>query len=638
MAIKSVKKSWGSKRTINYIGKDFTTLRQNLIDYTKTYFPSTFSDFGDSSPSMVMLELAAYVGDVLSYYQDAQLKESFITHATERKNVIALAQAMGYKPKVTTPAVTTVLVYQLVPSVYNANNNTGSDYEPDANYYLRIQAGMQVSSAQNAGVAFRTVDAVDFSSPTDREIQVYQTEAVTNVPELYLVTKRVRAISAREVETIVSVPATDIEYPSVTLSDTNIIGIVSVTESGTGTPWYEVPYLAQETIFTETANTSANSEFSQYASSVPYMLEVRKVPNRYCVRINSDNTTRLQFGAGLSTQFDETVLPNTKNVGLGLASSIERLNLDIDPSNFLKTNTFGTSPAGKTLSVRYLVGGGVEANINSSELTSISNVVFDDALSPTVDISLYNTIKDSLAVENIDAASGGRGAETIDEIRENALATFGSQNRTVTRQDFIVRALSMPERYGSIAKVYVAPDSELDSNIFNQDEVRTNPYAINLYVLGYDSNKRLTQINDAIKQNLKTYLAEYRILTDAVNILEGFIVNIGVNFDISVYSGYNKSEVLAKCLTEVRTYFDIDNWTFNKPINLSELELILANVEGVMSVPMVEVVNLTTDDGQYSEHRYKIFEATVNKVVYPSLDPCVFEVKYPNKDIKGRVV
>jgi hypothetical protein len=255
---------------------------------------------------------------------------------------------------------------------------------------------------------------------------------------------------------------------------------------------------------------------------------------------------------------------------------------------------------------------------------------------------------------------------------------FGSQNRAVTRQDYIVRALSMPEKYGSIAKVYVSPDGEIDNNSpasilsspkniaefvgvveglqgKSKTEIQkelvkylsqkksnvaetNNPFAINMYVLGYDSNKKLTQLNQAVKQNLKTYLGEYRLMTDAVNIIDGFIVNIGIDFEIVAYQNYNKREVLANCLTKIQEYFEIDKWTFNKTINISEIELILANVDGVMSVPMVKVTNLCGGDGNYSPNKYNIDEAIKGKIIYPSLDPCVFEVKYPNKDIKGRAI
>ncbi len=676
MALKPIDKNWkNNNRDINYVGKDFASFRQNLVDYSKTYFPNTFSDFSEASPGGVFLDMAAFVGDVLSFYQDTQLKESLLLHATERKNVMALAQSMGYKPKLTTPAVTTLTVYQTVPSM------GAPGYGPNSTYYFKIKDGLQVQSRSNPNIVFRTIDNIDFSNPTDREIDVAGRDEQTGEPNLYLITKKVKAVSAEERE--IQIEITDnTEYPTITLNDTNIISISSIVDSQ-GNKWYEVPYLAQESIFVEQPNTGANTELSQYSGSVPYVLEVQKVPRRFSVRVNSDSTIDLQFGSGNNSAGyeDEILLPNTKNVGLGLANSIKRTNEGIDPSNFLKTNTFGISPFGKTLTIKYLVGGGVESNVNSEDLTTISRIEFEeDILSlSTAEAALYESNKDSIAVENLEPAVGGRGAESVEEIRQNAIAMFGSQNRAVTKQDYMVRALSMPERYGSVAKVYVSADGEIDngspasilanpknlqefSNLVetlkglskedtqkelvkylsqkksNVNELN-NPFAINMYVLGYDSEKKLTNLNDAVKENLKTYLGEYRVLTDGVNIINGFVVNIGVDFEIIAYSNYNKREVLANCLAELQDYFNIDNWTFNKPINISEVELLLANVEGVMSVPSVKIYNICGDGGAgYSPNKYNMDEATKGKIIYPSLDPCVFEVKFPNKDIKGRAL
>ena len=675
MAIKPLDKNWGSdNKSVNYVGKDFSALKQNLIEFTKTYFPDTYSDFNESSPGMVFIEQAAAIGDVLSFYQDTQLKESMLAHVTERKNVIALAQSMGYKPKISSPAVTTLTVYQLCPSVFKSDG--GSRFEVDERFCLKVKDGLEVKSNSNSNIVFRTVDGVDFANSGSREVDVHTRDTNGN-PLWYLLTKKVKAISANEVSTGITFGSNETDYPTFTINDENIIEITSVTEAN-GTKWYEVPYLAQESIFVEQSNT--NGELEEYSNTVPYILEVQKVPKRFSVKVNSDNTLDLQFGSGDVTMPDEQILPNTKNIGLGLANSVSRLNQGIDPSNFLKTNTFGIAPAGKSLTVKYLTGGGVESNINTGDLTRISKIEFEEDLLSIPDnlLNSYNETKNSVAVENLEPAIGGRGSESIEEIRQNALATFGSQNRAVTRQDYIVRALSMPERYGSVAKVYVSPDGEVDNNspasiLANPQNIAeftnlidglkgsskqdiqkelvkyltqkktsigeiNNPFAINMYVLGYNGDKKLTNLNKAVKQNLKTYLGEYRMMTDAVNIIDGFVVNIGVDFEIVVYSNYNKREVITSCLTELQDYFNTDNWTFNKPINISEIELLLANVEGVMSVPSVKISNLCGGDGNYSPNKYNIDEATKGKIVYPSLDPCIFEVKYPNKDIKGRAI
>ena len=620
MALKPLDKSWGNQnKNFNYVGKDFATLKQNLIDFTKTYFPDSYSDFSEASPGSIFIEQAAAIGDMLSFYQDTQLKESILSYASEKKNVLALAQSMGYKPKLTSPAVTTLTIYQIVPSI-----GLGTLNKPDDRFYLKIKDGLQIDS--NNGVTFRSTDIVDFSLADGREIDVYERDTNTQEPSRYLITKKVKAISATEKTTTISFTTNDVDYPTATIVDSNIIAINSVVDED-NIKYYEVPYLAQETIFVEQPNTSYNSKLSEYSNTVPYILEVQKVPRRFSVKVNSDDSIDLQFGSGDVTMSDERILPNPKNVGLGLANSVNRLNQGIDPSNFLKTNTFGIAPTNTTLTIKYLVGGGVESNVNTGDLNRISRIEFEEdllSLSDT-DLRIYNDIKNTVAAENLEPAVGGRGAESIDEIRNNAIAMFGSQNRAVTRQDYIVRALSMPERYGSVAKVYVSPDGEVDNNspasiLANPKNIaeftnlvdglktksktdiqkelikyltqkqsnvaeNNNPFAINMYVLGYDLNKNLTNLNLAVKQNLKTYLGEYRMITDAVNMINGFIINIGCDFEIICYSNFNKREVITNCLNQLKDYFNIDNWTFNKPINISEIELILANVEGVMRVP-----------------------------------------------------
>jgi len=434
-------------------------------------------------------------------------------------------------------------------------------------------------------------------------------------------------------------------------------------------------------VYTDYPNTSQfDGDLAQFKDSVPSILRVTKTSRRFVRQVNPNNTTSIVFGAGNSTSSDETFLPNFKNVGLGLNNSIDRLGASFDPANFLKSKSYGQAPSNTTLTVRYLVGGGVEANVSKASIKRITKMEFDEDLSLFDDdeLQMYGTVKNSIAAENEIPASGGRGSETIDEIRENALAHFGSQNRAVTRKDYQVRALALPPKFGGVAKAFCAPDGELDNNSpssilnnpdsleefaglvqklntgerKNETEIKTelqrflvgktgqeeknNPFAINLYLLGYNSSKNLTSLNKAVKENVKTYLSEFRLLTDGINLLDGFVINVGVDFEIMVYNSYNKREVMLKCITEIEKYFNIDDWAFNQPINISELELVIAGVEGVLSVPKCEIVNKC--GGVYSKHKYNVSNATKGKMVYPSLDPSVFELKYPGKDIKGRVV
>ena len=675
MAITKTTKNFKNRgKDIKYLNKDFSQFRGNLIEFAKTYFPQTYSDFNESSPGMMFIEMASYVGDSLSYYVDDTLKESLMTHADDIENVISLSQYLGYKPKVTSPAVTTISVYQLVPSIGTGANNT-----IDERYLLRVKEGMLLESSNS--VSFITQDVVDFSDSLDREITTYQTDSNTGETTFYLVKKPVQAISAEVKQEEIDFGAYE-EFQKINLSDTNIIDIYDVRDSD-GNKYYEVPYLAQELVFVDYPNTENNDpDLFQFKETTPYILNTLKTSRRFVKQINPDSTTTIQFGAGDPSANEETIIPSFKNVGLGLPNSISKLEESFDPTNFLKTKTYGTSPSNTTITVKYLVGGGVESNVQKGTITNIKSIEFEDDsdLFTADEIGVLNQTKSSIAVDNEVPATGGKGGDTIEEIRQNALANFGSQNRAVTSKDYQVRALSMPTKFGSIAKAYATADGKLDNNSpssilsspnamkeftdlvmsfvekpdeeepdrrsvqeelkkflsgkTSNDNEKNNPFAINLYLLGYDSNKKLSNLNRAIKENLKTYLAEYKILTDGININDGFIINIGIDFEVITFKNVNKSEVISNCIQEIKDYFNIDNWTFNNTINISELELLIANVDGVSSVPKLKIINKC--GGQYAPNSYNIETATKDKIIYPSLDPSVFEIKFPNSDIKGR--
>ena len=671
MALNSSTKKSNQGRDIKYLNKDFSGFRENLIQYAKTYFPQTYSDFNEASPGMMFIEMASYLGDVLSYYTDDTLKESLMLYSEDKQNVVALAEYLGYKPKVTSPSIVRLAVYQTVPSI-----GTGDEVRADLDYCLRIKEGMVVVSS-NSGTRFRSTELLDFSVEDDREISIYESNEGT--PTTYLLKKYVNAMSA-ELKTInYTFGNSPEQFSKIQLGDNNVIDIYDVRDSN-GNKWYQVPYLAQEMVYVDYANSEqTDKDLAQFKESVPNVLKVLKTSRRFTTKINDDNTTSLVFGAGNSSKGDETLIPSFKNVGLGLNSSIDKMGASFDPSNFLKTKSYGQAPTGE-FTISYLVGGGVKSNVGVGELNNLETIAFDDDISSfqEAEKALYRVSKNSVAVDNEETGTGGKGADTIEEIRENALANFGSQNRAVTRKDYQVRALSLPAKYGGIAKAYCAPDGELDNNspasiLANQtslneftglvqklgdskrteqeikDEVtrflggkksntseKNNPFAINLYILGYNSEKTLSTLNQAVKENLKTYISEYRMLTDGVNLIDGFVINIGCDFEIRVYGGYNKREVLVKVQQELAKYFNIDNWTFNMAINISEIELLIAGIEGVQSVPKCEITNKCL--GNYSSNSYNIQDATKGKMVYPSLDPSIFEVKYPNKDLKGRVI
>lgn len=620
------------KKDIRYLGRDFGTLKSNLIDFVKSYFPDTYQDFNESSPGVMLLEVAAYVGDVLSYYTDVSLQESMILNATERQNIFNLAQSFGYRPKTSVGANVDLDVFQIVPAIGSGTNN-----RPDWSYAFAVEPGMRVGHDQDGTIEFRTIDYLDFrfsSSFDPTEVTVFEVDG-GNEPTYYLLKKSVKAVSGvlqtQEFEFESPKP-----YDKVVLNDNNIIEVLYAIDSD-GNKWYNVPYLAQDTIFTPVPNIARNDN-TLYVNrdETPYLLKLTRVSRRFTTRIYDDKKYELQFGAGVSDLDDEILVPNPDLVGSSLSGIETSTSVNIDPSNFLYTKTYGLAPSNTTLTVYYTTGGGVKDNVSSDSLTRILNrtIVLDDT---GLDSTIYDQVVASIAVTNPTPATGGSDGEDEQEIRQNALASFAAQNRAVTKEDYIVRAYSLPQKYGSLAKAYITKDTQLtDQSIYNSDRV-SNDLALNLYVLGYDANNKLTVINDATKENLKTYINHHRMLTDAVNIKDAYIINIGVEFDIITLPDQNGNQVVLKCIKRLKEYFDVKKWQINQPIVISNLYTELDRVEGVQTVVSVKIVNFSDTTLGYSQHAYDINLATKNGIIFPSLDPSIFEIKYPDNDIIGRV-
>ena len=632
-------------KDIKYLGRDFDSIKQGLIDFVKTYYPNTYNDFNEASPGMMFLELVAYVGDTLNYYVDSQLKESLLLQATEKKNVLSIAAAMGYKPKISVPSNVTLDVYQLMPAT-----GSGVDAKPDTRYTLRINPGMQVRStvttniptaAEIVPVNFYVQSVVDFAIDTADdpvEYSVYTIDA-NGSPEYYLAKKQVNAVSAAPFVTTVAVGAPTKFFKFKIPFDTtpaDFIGIDTITDSD-GNTWYEVPYLAQDTIFEQVTNTAFNDpDAAVYSDEIPYLLKLKKVPRRFVTRILDDGI-EVQFGAGISNSEDEELLPTPDNIGVNLPTGKIDMDPSIDPNAPGVTKAYGVAPSNTTLTVTYLRGGGVTSNVASNVITTITGVDTSIVNFPTNTPVLNTTILNSLAVNNPQAATGGRAEETLDEIRQNALKQLSSQNRAVTREDYIIRALSMPPEFGSITKVFITPDEQNNLLTGDSGDIVANPLAMNMYILGYNENKQITTVNRAVKENLKTYISHYRMLTDSINIRDAYTVNIQVNFDIIPLRDRNANEVLLTCVNAMKDYFNIDKWQINQPIMLSEIYNMLLTQPGVQTVTKIDISNLNDSSLGYSNIFYGIKQATRNGIIYPSMDPMIFEVKFPDNDIKGRI-
>jgi hypothetical protein len=616
---------------IKYFDKDFSTLKQDLINYARTYFQNSYMDFSPSAPGNMFIEMASYVGDILSFYTDTQLQETLLLYAQERKNIIALAYALGYRPKVTTAATATLDVFQLLPS------DGAPNYNPDWRYVTRLGANATIKSISNPSITFVTQDVVDFASSSSFDptiVTVYQYYTSTSNPQYYLLKKSVEAISG-QVKTTQFTFNNPEQFSTVTINDSNIIQVLEIKDSDNNT-WYEVPYLAQDAVFDESLNLPVNEpNYYNDDDSARFLLRLKKVDRRFVTRFDDDNNLILEFGSGVTSSPDEVIIPNPDNVGLGLVDGVSKMFMAYDPSNFMYTNEYGIAPSNTTLTVTYLTGGGVEANLPSDDI----------GLTDTVDIKINNynlnstlisTVEGSIRFNNPSPSSGGGPGETTEEIRLQALANFPTQNRNVTKADYLVRALSMPAKFGYISKAYVTQDYLVANDTDRQNFINNNPLALSIYILSTNLDGKLTRASTVVKQNLKTYLSYNKMMSDAILIKDAYFVNIKVNFDITVLPAYNSQDVLTRCINTLKDYFNTSKWQINQPIIISDVYNTIGAIQGVQSVIKVSFDNLT--GGNYSSYSYNISSATKQGVIYPSLDPMMFEVRFPDTDIYGRVV
>jgi hypothetical protein len=597
-------------RDIKYVSREFSDFRSQLIEFAKNYFPDSYNDFSPTSPGMMFIEMASYVGDVLSFYQDTQLQETFLTHAKDPKNLFNLAYMMGYRPKVTGTSEATLTISQAVDDAGGL---------PDFSQAKTIPANFRYESSDGSKTRFFSPNAVNFNfsssyDPTD--ITVTGVDG-SNQPTGYLLSKKVKVISGKREVKDFAIGSAE-KFKTITISDDNIVQVLSIVD-GDGKEYVEVPFLGQDTVFLDEQNSSSDSNY------VPFVLALKKAPRRFVTRFRSNGNLDIQFGAGTLSDDDSVILPdattigNVTNQGSLNYNGSGSLTTTYDPTNFTYSKSYGIAPSNTTLTVTYLKGGGISANVPANTITTAIDTL------PT----------GTFTITNSEPAGGGRDGDTVDELRENALRAFNEQGRAVTLQDYTVRALSLPSKYGSIAKVYVAQDQLSNTNL-NDSIVDNNPLALALYVLGYDNNQNLITATENLKENLKTYLAEFMLVTDSINIRDAFVVNIGVNYEIKIRPNYSSRDVIFNCNVELQDYFKITKRSINQPINLSELAVILDKVKGVQTVQKIEIINL--NGGNYSEYGYDVKGATKNNIVYPSLDPCIFEVKFPNEDIKGRSI
>ncbi len=614
MASKIVKSTVTQKqRALTYLDKDFESFKTDIVDnHIRVYFPTTYQDFNESSLGMMLVEMMAFVGDNLSFYLDKKFSESFLSTAQERASIFKHARQLGFKAFGKTSAFGNVNLMISVPAATIAQQIV-----PDMRYAGVTYMGAQVQST--SGQTFETlVDAdfgdVDLTDPAS--VVVSKTDPKTKQPTAFGLLLPNVPVKAGKTKTTTFNVGSYQPFLKLQIQDSDVIEVLSVVDS-LGNVWYEVDYLAQDTVFDGVPNTGAD------ATEVPFVMVLRTVPYRFITDFDTTTgKTSLTFGTGDGSSTDLDLIPNLGDLSIPTYGKATFTDYTIDPQNFLRTRTLGLAPVNTTLTVTYRVGGGISTNAGAATINKVVNANFDVA-DNTLDSNVVRDVKNSLSVLNTEPAQGGRDELSINELKQIISANFAAQGRAVTVEDYIARTLSMPSKFGAVFRAFPQPGM-------------VNRSSVELAVLAKDSNDNVTVASPTLKQNLQTYLGKFRMLTDAVELLDGDIINIGVSFSVLVSPDYNRSQVLTNCLNALRNYFVIDKWQIAQPIVLTDLNYLLADQDGVLSVYQLSVSNLAglVDGRDYSSTTYNIARNTANGIIYCPKN-AIFSVMYPTKDLIG---
>lgn len=595
-------------RSIKYNGKDFQGLKRNLMDFSEAHHSGAFQDFNESSPGMAALELAAYVGDVLSFYQDRQFEELKDETARQIENVTAFAKQRGYRPQGKRAAQGTVTFFLEVPST-----TLNGKIVPDDTYAPILRMGARVQGPNST--LFETLDDVNFSASDGRMVTGSRFDSNTGLPTHFAIRKDV-SITAGETVTESFVISEFQQFREIELTNEDVLEVISVTDSESNT-WYEVNHLAEESVFDTMANTDDDSP------AVPYVLKLLTVPRRFITdRDPLTRKTKLIFGSGDGVNFDDEIVPNLADLSLPIQGRPVFSSYPLDPQNFLKTRSLGLSPFNTTITVTYRRGGGSETNVPPKSIKTVVLASMDFSTNQ-LDTAKRGAVEGSIECINMKKTEGGGSPETISEIKANAGAFFATQDRVVTRDDYIARVKSLPAKFGKPEKTYVKINN-------------ANGDAIDMHLLAKDENGYLCQASPTLKKNIKTYLSKYRMMTDGLNLLNGDIINLRCRFGIVVSPKINRSEVLIKCLVTARDYLSTDRMEIGQPIVISDLKAEIQKVYGVISVYSLEFSNVvgTVSALPYSVSSFNVKANTRDEIIYCPAGS-IFELKYPTIDITG---
>lgn len=597
-----------------YLNKEFESFRGDLYEYARIHFPDRIKDFSETSLGGLFLELAAYVGDVQSFYLDYQFHELNPETAVEARNIQAHIVGAGVEVVGASPSVVEVTFSIEVPA-----DNTVSPPIPQTTAMPILYAGTRVQA--QSGIQFELTNDIDFAD-TDNTgtllavVRIASRDSNNQVTSFVLERTEIciSGFRASESFTLGSFEP----FKKITLAQENITQVVSVRDA-LGNNYYEVGYLAQDTIYKALINSNEDRELVQDN------LQIIPCPYRFLRQMAIDTRlTTLTFGGGNAESIDNDIVPDPSEFALPLYGKQTFSRFTLNPNNLLQTTTLGVVGSNTTITVEYRYGGGLSHNIGAGAISNVINLIIGYPRSPSASVAAQ--VRQSLTARNDREASGGEDAPNLDELKLRVGGARAAQSRIVTKEDLLARVYTMPANFGRVFRASIRANPN-------------NPLSSLLYIISRNSSGALIVSPDSLKKNLAKYLNSYRMISDAIDVLDAQVINLQVEFVIVVDPSYNRALVLNNVLARLRQYFNIKFFEIDQPIVLDDIRNIIYNNTGVLSLQSLNVRNITGTVGTrvYSDVQFDPV-ANTNRGLVIGPPGSIFEVRFKENDLVGSVI
>jgi hypothetical protein len=611
MAVKTNKKD-AKLNSKSYISKDFNSLRRDLVNYARNYFPDKIQDFSEAGLGGMLVELAAYVGDTMTYYLDYQFNELNPETAIEVSNIQNHARNAGLKFQGAAPSVAEVTFYIEAPAKLE-----NSEYVPDISSLPSIKS--ETTLLANNGVTFILTEDLNFfekdpNGNLNCDYKVSRVNATTQVPTFFVLTKKATCLSGELITETFKV-GSSVPFRKISLSKIDVSEILQVKDSERN-EYYQVESLTDDSVFKSVKNLS--NDFGLVHSN----LEVIPAPYRYIY--SNDFITRLttiQFGSGDADSTDDDIFPDPSDLAIPLYGKKKFSKFSLNPNKLLKTRTLGITPVNTTISVTYRHGGGLNHNVNAETIQNISALSISFPQNPGDQVQ--NFVINSLQVINENPASGGSNPLTLEEFRSLINLARNQQSRIVTQQDLLARLYTLPSEFGRVYRAGIRKNEE-------------DPLSSELYIASLNNQGNLSISPDSLKKNISNYINEYRLISDSVKVLDITVINYSINFSIVCTPNSNKSSVLANAIDSILRVSQLKYFQVDQPIVRSDVVNAIINTEGVLSLVALEFNNKR---GSINGLNYSDYQFDLNANSYKGLivgpPGSIFELRYPQNNIVG---